>query len=75
MNIKALHVPGYVLELENNLSTRRVATYIGTNINYKRRMDLEMQNGHMIVIDFLGASPTRMVDLHRPFKPQLMSEF
>ena len=34
MNSKTLQIPGYVLELENNTLAKRVATYIGTNINY-----------------------------------------
>ena len=63
MNINLLHISGYTLEVEITLSTKRVATYIRRNVSYKRRIDLEPENGHMIVIDIQGINPFRVVNL------------
>ena len=46
-------------ELRHNTLSRRVATYISKTIKYKRRLDLEMENGHMIVLDLMGPTKKR----------------
>ena len=75
MTDKIMNLPGYTIETEINSHIRRVATYIKTGIKYKRRNDLEMKNGHMIIIDIGKTNPVRLVNLYRPFHPKNMSEF
>ena len=48
MEEKLLEIPDYVLEIENSNTKRR-----SKGIKYKRRLDLEMPSGHMVVIDLL----------------------
>ena len=74
MNTKILDIPDYTLEVEKSLSKRRVATYVSKKVKYKRRFDLEIEGGHMVVIDILGPPQTRIVNLYRPFHPKQMSE-
>ncbi len=64
-----LSIKGFALELETNDHKIRVGTYISNSIKYKRRNDLEMKNGHMIVIDLLSGQGLRMVNIYRSFKP------
>ena len=52
-----------------------MATYVKNTVKYKRRMDLEPEDGHMIVLDLLGASPYRLVNIYRPFNPKSLPEF
>ena len=62
------------MEMEEITSIRR-ATYVSNNIKFKRRKDLEMTNGHMIVIDVIRTMTNQIVDIYRPFNPSSMSEW
>ena len=35
-----LRIPGYILELEDNVRTKRVGIYLKNNLNYKRQKTL-----------------------------------
>ena len=37
-------------------------------------MDLEPEDGHMIVLDIMGATPYRLVNIYRPFNPKNLAE-
>ena len=69
-----LGIANYTIEVEKTQSMRRVATYVKKTIKYKRRFDLEPENGHMIVLDILGTLPYRLVNIYRPFNPKSLPE-
>ena len=60
VDIKVLSIPGYTIEVDNNSQSRRVATNVKSCIKYKRRVDLEQLEGHMIVIDLMGIAAFRI---------------
>ena len=70
-----LGITDYTIEIEKTQTLRRVATYIKKTVRYKRRMYIEPEGGHMIVIDILGTSPYRLVNIYRPFNPKGLAEF
>ena len=49
--VNVLNFGGYNIELEMNSAKKRVGFYIQSNINYVRRLDLEKENHHVIIID------------------------
>ena len=66
-----LNIPGYLLEIEENVNKRRVGCYIRDNVKYTRRKDLESVNCHMVILDLLGQreSTKRIINLYRSFNP------
>ena len=73
-NVKHLSIKGYSLELEMNDTKIRVATYVRNNLKYKRRRDLEINNGHIVIIDLTQRKVKRLANLYRPFKPPILAE-
>jgi hypothetical protein len=47
-----------------------VAIYIKNSISYKRRVDLEKENLHIIILDVESSSPVRIITIYRTFNPQ-----
>ena len=43
---------------------------IGDSLNYVRRNDLEGENKHLVIIDILGTTSVRIINLYRSFNPQ-----
>ena len=50
-NCELLSIPGYIFEYESNNVKRRVGCYVKNHLKYKRRLDLEGENSHLIIID------------------------
>ena len=48
----------------------RVGIYVGDSLNYVRRNDLEGENKHLVIIDILGTTSVRIINLYRSFNPQ-----
>ena len=46
-----LNIPGYRFEFETNDVKRRVGTYIRDTIKYKRCLELEGNNNHLLIMD------------------------
>ena len=45
--------------------------YIKQDINYKRRIDLEGMNLHLVVVDIEAKKKFRLINIYRPFQNQL----
>ena len=56
-----LNIPGYRLEIEQNLIKARVGFYVSKSVNYVRRTDLEGINSNLIIIDLEGTSQSRII--------------
>lgn len=69
MDSSLLSLPGFSFEPETNIFKKRVGVYIKSNINYVRRMDLESDSLHVVVIDVKSASNLRIITVYRPFNP------
>jgi exonuclease III len=74
MNLDVMCIRGYSLETEQNDEKVRTATYKRKDFDYKRRKDLEMKNGHMIVIDLGPGMNMRIINIYRPFSPKIATE-
>jgi endonuclease/exonuclease/phosphatase family metal-dependent hydrolase len=61
---------GFFYESENNNVRSRVGCYVNTNLSYIRRLELEGQNSHLVILDIMGPSPLRIINMYRCFKPQ-----
>jgi exonuclease III len=70
LDLKNLHIRGYVLESETNEKKIRVVTYIRNTITYTRRADLESPNLHLIILDIKNEDNLRVITLYRTFNPQ-----
>jgi len=70
IDLNNLNIKGYVLEVETNENKKRIATYIKTSVQYKRRNDLEKPNLHLIILDIQANPPMRVITLYRTFRPQ-----
>ena len=71
IDLNNLNIKGYVLEVETNKKKKRVATYIKTSVQYKRRNDLEKPNLHLIILDIQPSPQVRIITLYRTFRPQV----
>ena len=71
---KHLSIKGYKLELEKNSEKIRVRIFVSNKVKYRRRTDLEIENGHMIVLDLKLKSDVRIINMYRPFTPPRGSE-
>ena len=69
-NEELLTFPGYSLEVEKNGIKRRVAIYVRNTLNYRRRVELEGTNRHLVIVDVLGRTELRIITIYRTFKPQ-----
>ena len=65
-----LSFPGYSIEVEQNTQNARVAFYISNSITYIRRRDLEGQDSNIIIIDLMGVTKWRLINIYRSFSPQ-----
>ena len=64
-----LRISGFSLELENNCTKMRTGINIKTGVHYKRRIDLEGLNSHLVVIDIGINNEYRIINLYRSFNP------
>ena len=65
-----LSFPGFAIEVEQNDVKKRVGVYIKSTISYRRRIDLEGRNSHLIVLDLCGSPELRIISIYRSFRPQ-----
>ena len=65
--INDLTISGYSIEVEINEFKLRTCMYIKNGINYKRRMDLESNNNHIVIIDIMDSKTYRLINLYRVF--------
>ena len=67
-----LSIPGYKFEAEANSFKKRVGFYIKDNVKYERKIDLEGQDSHLVIIDLENEKKTkkRMVNIYRSFNPR-----
>ena len=70
LQLENLQIKGYSIEVENNNKKRRVAIYIKNSISYKRRVDLEKEGLHVIILDVESSPPVRIITIYRTFNPQ-----
>jgi len=70
LQLENLQIKGYSIEVENNNKKRRVAIYIKNSISYKRRVDLEKEGLHVIILDVESSPPIRIITIYRTFNPQ-----
>ena len=70
LQLENLQIKGYTIEVENNNKKRRVAIYVKNSITYKRRLDLERENLHVIILDVEVSPPVRIITIYRTFNPQ-----
>ena len=68
--IALLSFSGYNFECENNDLKARCGIYISNSISYVRRLDIETENLHVVIIDLNDQSKTRIINLYRTFNPQ-----
>ena len=59
----------YVLELETNNTKKRTGIYLHKDLKYKRRLDLERENMHIVIVDIIGEKPIRIINVYRSFRP------
>jgi hypothetical protein len=71
LQLENLQIKGYSIEVENNNKKRRVAIYVKNSISYKRRIELEKENLHVIVLDIEISPPVRIITIYRTFNPQI----
>ena len=62
-NEELLTFPGYSLEVEKNGIKRRVAIYVRNTLNYRRRVELEGTNRHLVIVDVLGRTELRIITI------------
>ena len=60
---------GFVLELETNVTKKRVGMYIKSDLSYRRRFELEGKDSNVIIIDLVDERKTRIINLYRTFNP------
>ena len=70
LQLENLQIKGYSIEVEKNNKKRRVAIYIKNSISYKRRVDLEREGLHIIILDVESSPPARIITIYRTFNPQ-----
>ena len=59
-----LNCGGFNMELEQNTVKKRVGIYLKTDLNYIRRLDLEKQDHHIVIIDVKTIVPFRIISLY-----------
>ena len=69
-NKNLIRIPGFNLELECNSRMSLVGFYISNKIDYRRCDNLEGIDSNLIIIDILGSSTTRIINVYRSFNPQ-----
>ena len=52
------------IELELNDTKKRTGIYIRRDVKYKRRKDLEKKNYHVVIIDVIGTTNMRILNIY-----------
>ncbi len=66
---RLLNCGGYTIELELNSDKKRAGIYLKNDINYIRRLDLEKENFHIVVVDVITDVKIRVINVYRSFRP------
>ena len=53
----------YNVELELNTEKKRVGIYLHNKLKYARRIDLEKENHHIVIIDVMASKNFRLINL------------
>jgi exonuclease III len=69
-----LAIKGYKLELETSLTKIRTAIYVNNTLKYKQKLDLELKDSHMVIIDIEQSGSKRIINLYRPPSPTNIPE-
>ena len=66
-----LSIPGYKLETEVNKTKKRVGFYKKNHIKYERKINLEGNDSHLIIIDCENGlkNKKRIINIYRSFNP------
>ena len=59
-----LNCGGFNLELEQNTSKKRAGIYLRSHVNYVRRLDLEKEDHHIVVVDVETVVPFRVISTY-----------
>ena len=66
---KLLNCGGFTLELESNTTKKRAGIYLKKELKYVRRMDLEKENFHVVIVDVILNIKIRIINIYRSFRP------
>ena len=55
-----MNLKNYDLELEKNSIKARTGVFIKQSVNYKRKLDLEGVNSHLVIIDIASNMPIKI---------------
>ena len=67
-DLSLLNIEDYYLEIEKS-ETRRTCAYVKRTLNYKRRLDFEENDMHLICLDVLKPEKIRAIGVYRSFNP------
>ena len=62
-SLSVLNCNGYCLELEKSSDKMRVGVYLHKDMIYKRRVDLEEIDTHIVIIDFVSTINIRIINI------------
>jgi hypothetical protein len=61
---------GYLYESESNAIKSTVGCYVNSNLSYVRRLDLEGNDSHLVILDVKTIKELRIINIYRCFNPQ-----
>jgi hypothetical protein len=61
---------GFFYESEKNNIRSRVGCYVNADLSYIRRPDLGGLNSHLVILDIMGPTTLRIINIYRCFKPK-----
>ena len=64
-----LNCGNYNLELELNNTKKRAGIYLHETVSYIRRIDLEKEDHHIVIVDVKLKFTVRVISLYRSFRP------
>ena len=64
-----LSFPGYSYESEKSSIKARIGTYVSNAVKYVRRLDLEIEDCHVMIFDVLSKPNLRLINIYRSFNP------
>ena len=70
IDVTELETSNFCLELETNSVKSRVGFYISKTLNYMQRQDLEGVISNVIIIDVIGLTNLRVINVYRTFATQ-----
>ena len=65
-----LSFPGFTIETEKNTMNSKVGIFISSKINSVRKLELEGEDSNLVIINLMGKSKCRIINVYRSFAPQ-----